>query len=367
MSKDFNSLTVKQLKRETIDTVTVTFEVPGDLKEAYNYKQGQYLTLKMDIGGEEVRRAYSMSSSPLEEAIAVSVKKVPGGKMSTFINDQLQEGQAIEVMTPDGRFYTELSVDAKKTYYLFGAGSGITPLMSIIKTTLEAEPLSNIFLLYGNRNEELIIFKEQLDQLEKRYAGQLKVEHMLSQPKKERGKGLGGWLSKKTTSWKGKVGRIDGNIVSKFLTENPNHNQVAEYFICGPGTMIDNVEKALVDNGINEKHIHTERFVTAADKARVQKVEGIEGALMTAHLDGQKIEIVVAPNKTLLDALLEKKYDAPYSCTAGACSTCMAKVLQGGVTMEACYALDDDEIAEGFILTCQAHPTSETVEITFEV
>jgi ring-1,2-phenylacetyl-CoA epoxidase subunit PaaE len=366
MSKDFHSLQVKKITRETPDAVTVTFNIPEELKEEFIYTQGQYLTLKMQMNGSEVRRAYSMCSSPLDPDISVTVKKVEGGKMSPFINDQLQEGSEIEVMTPDGRFFTPLDEANKKTYYLFGAGSGITPLMSILRTVLEKEPLSKVFLLYGNRNETSIIFKEALDQLEKKYEGQLKVAYTLSQPLREKSKGLSGLFSKGKTSWTGQVGRINNKAVRQFLEDNKNPYQEAEYFICGPGSMIDTVEQALENLQIDQKHIHAERFVNASDKAK-SKIKGVEGAQLTVHLDGEVHTLTVPPNKTVLDAILDKKYDAPYSCTAGACSTCMAKVLKGSAKMDACYALDDEEIVEGFILTCQAHPTSEELEITYEV
>ncbi len=364
MSKNFNKLSVKDITRQTPEAVTVTFDVPSDLKGDYQYKQGQYLTLKMEMNGQEVRRAYSMSSSPLEEDISVTVKKVDGGKMSPFINDRLQEGQTLEVMTPEGRFYTNLDAEQKKTYYLFGAGSGITPLMSILKTILEVEPLSSVYLFYGNRNEASIIFKDKLEELEHKYTDQLTVVHTLSQPKKERGKGLGGFFSKKT-NWTGKVGRIDRKAVKKFLEEYPDRNGAAEYFICGPGSMIDTVAETLQNLNMPKGNIHIERFTTEADKAKAS-VKGSEGAKLIAHLEGEKIELDVPEDKTLLDVLLENKYDAPYSCTAGACSSCMAKVLKGSVKMEACYALDNDEIADGYILTCQSHPTSDVVEITYE-
>ena len=237
MSKSFHSLTVKKITRETPEAVTITFEVPQNLKDDFQYIQGQYLTLKMQMNGSEVRRAYSMCSSPLEEDISVTVKKVAGGKMSPFLNDRLEEGAELEVMTPDGRFYTSLNADNKKTYYLFGAGSGITPLMSILKTIMEQEPLSKVYLFYGNRNEDAIIYKEALDQLAQRYEGQFKVVYTLSQPKREKSKGLSGLLSKGKILWGGKVGRINKQGVQEFLDKHPNTFQSAEYFICGPGTM----------------------------------------------------------------------------------------------------------------------------------
>jgi ring-1,2-phenylacetyl-CoA epoxidase subunit PaaE len=366
MDKTFHQLTVCDVKRETPDAVSVSFEVPENLKADFAYTQGQYLTLKFTLKGQEARRAYSMCSSPLEEHLTVTVKRVKKGLVSNHINDNLKVGQQVEVMPPDGRFYTDLDEDHKKTYYFFGAGSGITPLFSIIKTILEKEPMSTIYLLYGNRNEDSIIFKEQLDQLQSRYAGQIFVTHTLSQPKREKSKGLGGLFSKGKITWEGAVGRIDRKLVKKYLEENTQKGKSAEYMICGPGAMILEVEAALENLGIDKKLIHAEHFTNDGGGGNVDTSK-LEGGQVTVHLNGQKLEITVPAGKTVLDVLIDLKHDPPYSCTSGACSTCMAKVLNGSVKMDACYALDDDEVAEGFVLTCQTHPTSDNVEITFDV
>ncbi len=370
MSAQFHNLKVSKITQETSDAVSVTFDISGEASEKFQFKHGQYLTLKFEINGKEERRAYSMSSSPLENGITVTVKKVDGGKVSTHICNNLKEGNVVDVMEPQGRFTIALNPDVNRTFYLFGAGSGITPLMSIAKTILEKEPLSTVFLMYGNRNEDSIIFKSELDVMQKKYDNQFLVTHILSQPKVEKSGGIGGFFKKSKTTWEGEVGRIDKTSVAKFLDKNPSRSREAHYFICGPGQMIDNVENTLLGMGMNKKNVHSERF-TAADsekKSTAMAAPSADGsAKLIVHLDGETIETEVKKGKTILDTLLDLKYEPPYSCCSGSCSTCMAKVVKGKVEMEACYALDDDEIEEGFILTCQSHPTTAEIEIDFDV
>jgi len=369
-SMDFHSLKVNKITPETADTVTLEFQIPADLQEMFAYKQGQHITVRREMGGHEVRRSYSMSSSPLEPRFAVTVKKVEGGQMSTFLHDSVKQGDTLEIAPPDGRFFIPVNPEKRRTYYIFGAGSGITPLLSILKTILEGEPMSAIFLLYGSRNEESIIFREELERLSERYTGQLFVEHILSQPKKEAAGSFLGIFKKYTSNWAGKTGRINARAVTGYLDENLAHGpeEDCHYFICGPGNMADTVKIALLERGIPAKQIHTEHFVNPTHTpGEFSMAPGETGARLIVHLNGKRIETTIPHGATILDVMVREKHDAPYSCTAGACSTCMAKVLQGKVKMDACYALDDEEVKAGYCLTCQSHAETELVEISYDM
>jgi ring-1,2-phenylacetyl-CoA epoxidase subunit PaaE len=368
---DFFPLKIKHITPETSDSVTIEFEIPNDLSDTFLFKQGQYVTLKLNLDGQELRRSYSMSSSPFEKQLAVSVKKVSGGKVSTYLHEKIKAGDTIEVAKPEGRFTSKLDPEKRRTYYMFASGSGITPIYSMCKAILEQEPMSTIFLLYGNKTEESIMFKEALDRLSERYHGQMMVEHVLSQAKKETSGGLFGMFKKSSSNWKGKTGRIDARAIGGFIDDNlvQGMEQDAQYFICGPGNMADAVKSALLGRGLESKQIHTEHFVSA------NHVPGAAGGSASSdgskkiivHLKGERIEMKIAAGTTILDTLIKDKYDPPYSCTAGACSTCMAKLINGKVKMDACYALDDSEVKDGYILTCQAHPETDVVELTYDM
>lgn len=371
MSVQFHTLSIKEKIQETSDTVSLRFEIPTPLTETFQYKAGQYLTLRFNINGNDVRRAYSMSSSPLDSHITVTVKRVDKGLVSNHIHDKVNVGDQIEVMPPQGRFVPKLEEENRKTYYLFGAGSGITPLMSILKTVLENEPQSSVFLFYGSRNSEQIIFKSALEQLEQRYKGQLNVTHILSQAKKVKAGGLAGMFGKKQSLWLGENGRIDRRTTANFLEKNIPPYPDTEYFICGPGTMTQTIEDVLAARGVKKKQIHFELFnaeLPGDGSKKANKAVAKGGAAQAIiHLDGKVFNVEIPEGKTILDALLDIKEEPPYSCTTGSCSTCMAKVINGEVKMDVCYALDDDEIADGYVLTCQAKATSAEIEVNFDV
>ncbi|MCP9234447.1 ferredoxin--NADP reductase [Lewinella sp. JB7] len=361
----FYPLRVVRLEPETDRAVSVYFDVPSADRTAFNYRAGQYLTLRFFINGKEERRAYSMCSAPHDNELAVTVKQVKGGIVSNHIANNVQVGEEIDVMPPMGRFLAEVDPAARRRYYLFGAGSGITPLMSILRSVLEEEPKSEVILLYGNRDEDNIIFDEKLRELQDKYAGQLTVEHTLSRPKKYATKGLKGLFKRSHTKWEGARGRIDRRTLVDFLQRHPTDGLDCRYYVCGPGEMIDNVEAALLGHGINEKLIHVERFVSA--NSAQQKNGESRGGKINVKLNKETFSIDLKPGQSILDGLLEEGKTPPYSCLAGACSTCMARVEKGGVKMDVCYALDESEVEEGYVLTCQSHPVTPEVDIDFNV
>ena len=366
MSKDttFYSLVVADRVQETPEAVTIYFVIPDDLRDTFNYKAGQYLTLRFMINGKDQRRSYSLCTMPGSEKPGVTVKKVKGGVVSTHVCEKLKAGDMVEVMPPDGKFVVEPDPEARHTYFFFGAGSGITPLMSQIHSILEHEPMSSVHLYYGNRTPDSIIFRDALDKISETYSEQFTVDHIISRPAKT---GLLGIFKKKqAVEWLGETGRIDTARVNEFLEKYPARSDSQRYLICGPGDMIECVKSALSSKGIPDDKVLTEYFTPAGD-GNAKEVQGIPAsstAMVT--LRGEEIELAVA-GKTILETLQDAGYDPPFSCTSGACASCMAKVTEGTAEMEMCFALDDSEVAEGFILTCQAHPTSEKIVLSYDV
>ncbi len=354
----FHSLKVKDIRRETAEAVSVEFEIPAQQQPEYQFKQGQYITLKLMINGEELRRSYSICAAPHEKELRVAIKEVSGGKMSTFINRELKVGSQIDVMTPMGTFHSILSGSHKKNYVLFAGGSGITPMMSIIKSILYVEKSSHITLIYANKNEASTIFKTQLDQLAASHAA-LKLVYVYEQAATETPALQTGMISK------------DKSLA---LLENFGGVNADEYFICGPGPMMENVKESLEALKINKEKIHIEYFSAVIDAVN-KAANTNDSAALGAHVKA-KIKVIQygvetdfeleAGSISILDAAIEAGVDAPFSCKGAVCCTCRAKVLEGKVKMDANFALTEAEVAEGFILTCQSHPITENVVVDYD-
>lgn len=351
----FHTLKVAAITHPIKDATSITFAIPDALYEQFNYYPGQHLIIKFMVNGEEARRSYSLNSCPhTNEDLQVTVKRVKGGLVSNYVNDQLKVGEELAVMIPQGRFFANIAVDAYKTYYLFAAGSGITPIMAILKSVLFASPNSRVHLFYGNANQDTIIFKDGLADLAQQFPQRLNVVHTLSAPKV--------WTS--WEQWKGKKGRIDAEAVEWFISNYPPIAQTTEYYICGPGAMNTSIRKTLIGLDIPKELIHIEQFggeVTALNTA----IEAIDNAQVLVNVKGQEHAITIPKGQTILQVLKAQNITVPYSCESGVCATCVAKITQGTAEMKSCMALEDSDLANGLILTCQALPTSEKVHLTF--
>ncbi|HYD22270.1 MAG TPA: 1,2-phenylacetyl-CoA epoxidase subunit PaaE [Flavipsychrobacter sp.] len=354
----FHPLKVQKVQKETEDCVSITFDVPQELEEAFTYKQGQTLTFKKVLNGEELRRNYSICSSPFDNTLRVAVKKVEGGAFSTWANESLKAGDVLEVMPPTGKFYTELNPLQKKNYVSFTAGSGITPILSIIKTTLLTETQSTFTLVYGNRTKNSIIFKEELEAIKDKFIDRFRVYHVLSREK---------------TDAPLNNGRIDVEKLDLYFDKIIDMNRIDEYFLCGPEEMIFCIKGYLAGKGVVPEKVHFELFTVPGQKqtgARKQET----GAAATGpvskisiKLDGIMFDFGLAyESESILDAALKQGADLPYACKGGVCTTCKAKVLEGKVEMEVNWGLEPDEVEKGFVLTCQSHPKSEKVVVDFD-
>ena len=358
MPTGFYSIPISQINPETDNAVSITLEVPPLMAPLFSYKSGQYLTLCATINNEEIRRSYSMCSSPSSgEKITIAVKKVDGGRMSNYLNSELNVGDTIDVMPPLGSFIINDEVKKSKNLVFWGGGSGITPLLSIIKTALFELPESKCLLVYANRDEDNVIFKSELDSLLNEHAQRFSIIYSLDKPK---------------TDWQGRTGFITQETVSEITRSMLGLNYpTAHYYTCGPGAMMDIVVESLKAIGIRDDNIHTEYFTATKQKetnVMEQSVESQEVTDRTINVEvfGQNKEVIVKFDQTILDATQDAGLDPPYSCTVGVCTTCRARLKSGQVRMEEREGLSDAEIEEGFVLTCQAHPLSNDVDLVFE-
>ncbi len=350
----FHQLLVKDVKRETPDCVSIALDVPPALASEFSYKQGQYITFKLELNGEEIRRSYSLCSSPVaDKEIRLAVKMVENGKGSTFLNRQLKIGDTVSVMSPTGNFYSELNSSNKKHYHLFAGGSGITPMFSIVKSVLAMEPQSKITLYYGNKDEQATIFYQALNELAKAHSDRLKIHYIFQASTAALAPINQGIMN------------VEKNIslIESFVDLSAQN----EFFICGPGPMMDAVKTALEQKAVPSAQIHIEYFITPAQEKKVEVAStGRRAAKATIILDGDEFQIEVNANESILEAALRKNLDAPYACQGGSCCTCRAKLIEGKVEMEVNYALLDKEVKEGFILTCQSYALTDNLIVDYD-
>ena len=353
----FHTLQVKDIQRETADCVSIVMDIPTALASEFQYKQGQYLTFKVKVNGEELRRSYSLCSSPVtDNELRVAVKKVAGGRVSTWMNDVLKIGYALEVMTPMGNFYSDMNAANAKHYQLFAGGSGITPMFSIIKTVLKSEPNSKITLYYANRDEASTIFKSQLDALQSNNSNRLSIHYIYDNAPAGHAALY--------------CGMMDVSKVSALIENHGDLTGNCEYFICGPGPMMENVKSVLSQLKIDSKKVHIEYFTAVEEAVKKAEAASSGGKVMskvTIIMDGQELNIDLSSDgPTILDVAIEHDLDAPFACKGAVCCTCRAKVLEGQMSMDANYALSEEEIEQGYVLTCQAHPATERVVVSYD-
>ncbi len=350
--KHYVNLTVRNIVRETKEAISIAFAQPEGRKIAY--KSGQFLSLIATVQGKEVRRAYSLCSSPfVDEDLVVLVKRVEDGLLSNYLIDNLKAGDVVKVMEPAGHFTTEYSKDRKRHLIMFAGGSGITPMMSHIKSTLSQEPDSVVSLIYCNRNVDSIIFKDDLTKKEIQYEGRLHIIHVLDEA---------------PMNWQGYSGLLNHEMLTKLFERIPNWGmEKTTYLMCGPEGMMKNVETLLAQQQIPKEKIFKESFVTPTiDKE--QKKEAVPATEKKAHevtirYDGQEHKFVVQPNRTILETALDKGIDLPYSCQSGLCTACRGKAVSGQVKLDEEEGLSASERAEGYVLTCVGHPMSDDVVI----
>lgn len=343
----FHALQITAVDQLTPNAVALTFDIPEHLKEAFTFKAGQYITLKHEVNGKELRRAYSISSAPSSGKLTVGIKKMEGGTFSVYANEQLKAGDTLEVMVPEGRFVFD-SHDPQ-TIAAFAAGSGITPIMSIAQTVLESHPDNRFVLVFGNQTPEETMYFKTIQSLKERYGDRLFVQYVFSRSSEE------GAL----------FGRIEKSTVNFVLKNKFKETAFDAFYLCGPEEMINQVSNTLKENGISENKIHFELFTSSDTEDEL--AEELEGKTQVEVLvDDETFTFVMDKKELVLDAVLKQDIDAPYSCQGGVCSSCIARLTEGKVEMVKNQILTDSEIEEGFVLTCQSHPISAKIKIDYD-
>jgi ring-1,2-phenylacetyl-CoA epoxidase subunit PaaE len=352
----FHPLRVASVDRLTEDSVAITFDVPDDLRDEFRFNPGQHLSVRVAALGSDVRRNYSICAPATGGPLRIGVKRIPDGVFSGYAADQLQAGDVLDVMTPSGTFSTPLDAANAKRYVAVAAGSGITPVLSILATVLEVEPLSSAALIYVNRRTSTIMFLEELEDLKNRFPERFQLIHVLGQ---------------EMTEVEMLSGRLDVERLGRILDTILPVEDVDEWFLCGPLAMTDSVRGVLLDRDVDTAHVHRELFHVGAPITRrrpaVEPGAPVTGAKVTVILDGRSLTFTLPRDgDSVLDETLRARSDAPYACKNAVCGTCRAKVVVGKVEMDSNYALEPDEIARGYVLTCQAHPITDTVTVDFD-
>jgi ring-1,2-phenylacetyl-CoA epoxidase subunit PaaE len=353
----FHQLVIADITRETSDCISVAFHVPDNLRQDYLFLPGQHLTLRTSLHGEEVRRSYSICSAPHEQSLRIAIKRVPGGLFSNFANDTLQPGDTLDVMTPSGKFFSPSHLNQPKANIVaFAAGSGITPIIGILKHVLASSPDSTCTLFYANRSPEAIIFLESLEDLKNTYLNRFSLYHILSRTASD-----SPLFS----------GRLDADKCTRFSQSLFNPAETSAFYLCGPYAMVDMLRLSLSGNGARPNTIHAELFAAPDDlnrDAAVQHMESPANAQITLVADGRSFSFPMSdPTLSILDAALNAGANLPFACKGGVCCTCKAKLIAGQVSMHRNYGLEPEEIEAGLILTCQAFPTTDTVSIDFDL
>ena len=356
MSLKLHPLKVSKVVKLTSDAAAIYFDIPEHLRNIFNYVHGQFISLQVNVNGQNYRREYSLCTSPYyEKDFVIASKKIGKGIVSNYLYDNLKAGDTIEVFPPNGKFYTELNAGNEKYYFLIGGGSGITPLMSILKSVLYKEPKSKIVLYYGNASGESIMFKDELIELKNKYSDRFRLYFTVAEPSED---------------WNDLKGIINKNDLLKIIDENvKDKGKEAEYFICGPEEMMRTVKNDLTEMNTDQKKIHIEYFTAPVQHEEytpeVEELDETKEREVKIILDGGVYKVTVPPEIGILDAAINADLDPPFSCKSGICTTCRAKLYSGKVKMDEREGLSDAEIEEGYILTCQSHPLTDNVELEY--